>query len=329
MKHSAKNILISFLLLTFSVTTHSRGFAHGTLVKTPRGYRYIEDIRAGDMVIAFNCKQKMFVVNRVTKTVSYTSNNCAKIICQNESIITDYNQQFYDKDSNCWIALDDNGPHPPLQKGTYHSVGPAPPTLLYDLVVDPHHNFCITTRDIIVHNFDGIICAGSVVTLTSVAMPASIIASCVPYVAPVIVGATALWFVGKTAAHYIRKNRNNNTSNNVQSSDVSRQYYGYPSPDPQNPKDPEKNKNRKVNTVSKKEFFDKISSDYEHYKNGIYRRIKGAKGIDKVKYFDWDHLHGDAEAYNTGKLHLGSYDPETLMLYKHAVYGRDLFKKLS
>jgi hypothetical protein len=38
----------------------------------------------------------------------------------------------------------------------------------------------------------------------------------------------------------------------------------------------------------------------------------------------WDYDHGDIEAYNAGKKHMGSIDPKTLKLYKNAIRGRKL-----
>jgi len=89
-------------------------------------------------------------------------------------------------------------------------------------------------------------------------------------------------------------------------------------PDP-NDDDDEKDshvKKRKFNKVSKSEFFKKIKNDYEYWKDGIYRRKHRAKGIENAEFLKWDHLHGDVEAYSKSKMHLGSIDPETLMLYK-------------
>src|SRR5690606_29777459 len=86
--------------------------------------------------------------------------------------------------------------------------------------------------------------------------------------------------------------------------------------------DPEKK--RRCNTMHKSEFFNKIKDNYEHYKNGIYRRKKGTKGIANAEYLEWDHLHNDVEAFGKNKWHLGSVDAKTLRLYRSAIKGRCL-----
>jgi hypothetical protein len=82
-------------------------------------------------------------------------------------------------------------------------------------------------------------------------------------------------------------------------------------------------KERKKNTITKSEFFKKVKDHYEHYRDGVYRRKRNTKGIEDAEYLQWDHLHGDVEAYSKSRIHIGSIDPEKLTLYKGPVYGRD------
>jgi len=100
---------------------------------------------------------------------------------------------------------------------------------------------------------------------------------------------------------------------------------GY-NPDPDDDNNEEDNKERKFNTISKSEFFKKIKNEYEHFRNGIYKRKHGTKGIEDAEYLNWDNLHNDVEAYGKNKWHLGSIDPKTLKLYKAAVATRKIFK---
>ncbi len=82
-------------------------------------------------------------------------------------------------------------------------------------------------------------------------------------------------------------------------------------------------KERKFNIVSKQDFFKRVKHDYEHFKNGIYKKKSEAKGLAQdAEYLVWDALHGDVEAYNASKKHIGSYDPVTLKLYKPPVMFR-------
>ena len=89
--------------------------------------------------------------------------------------------------------------------------------------------------------------------------------------------------------------------------------------------DDDPDKKRVVNKITKTEFFKKISKDYEHWRDGAHKRKPGAKGLGKkTEYLKWDLLHNDVEAYDKGGIHLGSYDPATLELYKGPVFGRVL-----
>jgi len=92
---------------------------------------------------------------------------------------------------------------------------------------------------------------------------------------------------------------------------------GY-NPDP----DDNENKERKFNTIFKSEFFKKVKNEYEHYRDGIYKRKRGSKGIENAEYIEWDHLHNDVEAYGKNERHIGSIDPKTLKIYKAAVRYR-------
>jgi hypothetical protein len=84
---------------------------------------------------------------------------------------------------------------------------------------------------------------------------------------------------------------------------------------------------RKINKVSKTEFFkqtDAIKQNYEHWRKGIYKLKKRGKAVVKnAEYIYWDHTHNDVEVFNRNEIHLGSIDPETLELYKGPVLGRE------
>jgi hypothetical protein len=92
---------------------------------------------------------------------------------------------------------------------------------------------------------------------------------------------------------------------------------GYPCPDPDD--DDDKNKERKFNTITKTEFFEKVEEHYEYYKDKLYIKKGRSKLFGKrAKYIKWDHLHGDVEIYDKAGNHLGSVDPKTLQFYKPA-----------
>ncbi len=98
---------------------------------------------------------------------------------------------------------------------------------------------------------------------------------------------------------------------------------GSPKKDPEEEDDDDSNNKRIINKITKTEFFKKVKDKYEHYKDSIYRRKKNAQGIENAEYLQWDHVHGDIEAYNKAGRHIGSIDPKTLRLYKGPVLGRE------
>jgi hypothetical protein len=89
-----------------------------------------------------------------------------------------------------------------------------------------------------------------------------------------------------------------------------------------------KEKERKVNGISKQEFFNNpvIKANYEHYRNGVYKlKAHGKPIVKNAEYLRWDHLHNDVEVYNKNETHLGSLDPKAQILYKAPVKGRNPF----
>lgn len=84
------------------------------------------------------------------------------------------------------------------------------------------------------------------------------------------------------------------------------------------------NNERKKNSISKAEFFKSVSSEYYHLRNGIYRLRKGAHGIGRAEYIQWDNLHCEVECYSKTGLHLGAADPITKIIYKIGKKGRSI-----
>lgn len=58
----------------------------------------------------------------------------------------------------------------------------------------------------------------------------------------------------------------------------------------------------------------------DNYKNGLRRSGKGKN----LRYYEWDHTHGDIELYDAAGKHLGTVDPVTGQLTKPAVPGRNI-----
>lgn len=116
------------------------GFMASTQIKTPEGYRNIEDIKAGDLIIGFDpiegYKEKSVLgvtKNQIEKFI--------KISAGREIIYSGFNQKFYLPEKNDWIAAQDIT----SAEAVYSPID------IYRIEVEDH-NFCITQSDIVVHN---------------------------------------------------------------------------------------------------------------------------------------------------------------------------------
>ncbi len=196
MKSSSKINSLLLWFLSFFLSTYPCGFARETLVKTPTGYTRIETVRIGDEVVSFDG-----AVNRVTEVIARISDDCVQLVFPQGAIIVDREQRFYCGAS--WRSIGEL-----MDVGEFKTLknliecAEAPPTLLFDLVVEPDHCFYVTINDIAVHNFIECAAAGPVITLSGCSSGAAIIA---PIVVPVGVGITVLWMLGKGVRQRLKR----------------------------------------------------------------------------------------------------------------------------
>lgn len=258
MKHSSLSTQSLFLVVSCFFSASPQGFVRGTLVKTPAGYRCIENIRVGDEVIAFDGVHGQYVANKVAKVVVCLQSDIVCVAVQDEAIATDRHQIFYDTHQNEWRSFEVqtrlNG-----NSGQVHEDYDCPSgrfMLLFDLVVEPAHTFCVTLHDIVVHNF--VETAVASVSLLSVSTCVSGIAASalVPLVVPAAAGATLLWIIGKKIVGHWREKQKEKSL--VESCPYVEQRVSTGTP--QEPEDPEDNKQEKTieDIVSKMSFLEKM-----------------------------------------------------------------------
>ena len=279
--------------LLSSVTT-------GTLIKTSNGHTTVEHVIVGDKVVAYDPK-KSVPTSIITHITSKTTDTVIAITTRKGTFYACPDQQFFDPILQKWIIAEDITTDtffldaqlnfcPCLHVESIHSK----PITTYRITTTKPHTFFITEQELLAHN-----------------------------AFPIVIGLAWLFgggleFAGATIGtallgSYVGVQLYNAQKQKAQNCNVEFHVIpcGSPCPDPN-----DEDKERVFNTISKSDFFKKVKNDYEHYKNGIYRRKKGAKGIEKAEYLEWDHLHGDVEAYTKSYRHLGSIDPRTLRLYK-------------
>lgn len=157
MKNNAAFFILCFLITSNFTTLHS-GFAAGTLVKVPRGYSPIENLHVGDFVYSVT-PNRTYNLAQITHTTSYSLPAAIKIITENDIIITAPQQRFYLPREQKWITANQissschlgTGKTPCTTKFKIQSAHTV--TDFFDIRLNNFHTFCVSTDDIIVHNF--------------------------------------------------------------------------------------------------------------------------------------------------------------------------------
>jgi hypothetical protein len=281
-----------------------------TLIKTPSGFASIENVTLNTPLISYSPNQSVVEVipNHITST---TIQNIVILSTDIGNVATCPDQLFYNPITASWIKAQDITPGVTLLTYSNYCICTAieiiavPPTNIYHLSTTYPHTFFITEQELLTHNM---------FPLAAISMT-WLFGEGITFSFGTILTGTLFGI-----KLYKERNKEKPSITFVPSTEGSSANCNW-SPDP----DDDKHKKRKFNTMSKSEFFKKVSDDYEHWRDGIYRRKSRANGLDKnTEYLKWDHLHNDVEAFSKGGTHLGSYDPATLELYKGPVFGRTL-----
>lgn len=304
MNHRTLKLFILGLILSWGQTIVP-SILSGTLIKTSHGSTSVENVNIGNNLTGYNNTQAIDV--SITNISTNTTTTVIKITTNNGDISAAPDQLFYDPVARRWIPakeistttllLDSNNNHCACLNIKIISV---PPTNVYYISTTYPHTFFVSEQELLTHNIApvaaGLVWAfGGGLEFVSATIGTAIFGSAI-------------------GIHLYKKQANaGQFTPSIQSGGT---YGGY-NPDPD-----DENKERIFNTISKSEFFKQIKDEYEHYRNGIYRRKRGAKGIENAEYLEWDHLHNDVEAYCKSKRHIGSINPKTLKIYKAAIRHR-------
>lgn len=156
-----KRILIISLLI-ISKMALSDGFIAGTLIKTPTGYKTVENLTINDEVISFDCQKKIFLNDVVVNIEIKHSPTLQKISYLNRIVLCDTGQKFYCKieDEFTWKKsaliqanelLKFSSEKPTLINIDTETLNT--PSLVYVLSTKKYHNFLVTEHDLLAHNF--------------------------------------------------------------------------------------------------------------------------------------------------------------------------------
>lgn len=308
-------ILTLLICIFFSNSLNIKAaLVSGTLIQTTYGLVPIEQLHVNDQVITYY-SNKSLGLTRITKIAIETTDIIIAIETEKGSFCTSKEQLLYDPICNQWIQAQDltvnnvfinyNLEHCKcLNIQCYNK-----PTTVYQISLESPHTLFISDLQILTHNFVPLVLGVSFVFGLGEGFALSSIG------AGIGAFGLGLWKYFKDRQE-IKLALFNNGNQHNQNRESQNQKSNQQSGSGQN------NKERRTNTITKKEFFEKMKDQYEYWQDGIYKRKSRADGIKNAEYLKWDHLHNDVEAYSKSEVHLGSIDPANLTLYKPGVPGR-------
>ena len=145
-----------FLSLIFHINSLLPSIISGTLIKTPNGYKTIENITIGDSLISYNNGLMPTTVTHTSKTFTDT---LIIITTQKGKIYVCPDQQFFDPIMQQWIAAKDLTITNTFLDANFNYCAclnvemiKAPETIIYHLSTMFPHNFFATNQKLLIHN---------------------------------------------------------------------------------------------------------------------------------------------------------------------------------
>lgn len=157
MKKMYTLLFFQFLLPIFSFS--AEGFKEGTLVHTTSGFIPIEQLAIDDAVMCYNFQTQSYTESQITRTSRKETSTIIAIAIGDNVIHADHDQLFYIPAEKQWcracnlkvgdILLQQNGQNCCISDiQTIHQ-----PATVFDITVDRYHNFCVSEKNIVSHNF--------------------------------------------------------------------------------------------------------------------------------------------------------------------------------
>lgn len=150
------------------------GFASNTLVHVPRGYKAIQNLRPGDLVVGINLQNKL-VTTHVSHATKQQDKEHIQLTLDDQKIVVAKSQKFFCVNTNKWIKAKK------LKIGDKIRIARAPGFVkitgfkeythgitLHDIRLEDDHVFCINKNAIVVHNC-GLLVVGLVWTFNTIA----------------------------------------------------------------------------------------------------------------------------------------------------------------
>lgn len=155
-----KKFLSIVLCLLITNAIFPEGFVAGTLVKTPHGYISIEQLKKGDQVIALSADGTL-ADNTVTRIHQEKVNILYEMAIDGEKICAALDHQFFSPSAQEWVDLQalknfdtcGNQGRECVDIQSIKQISDHLETEVFTITVEPHHNFFVTHKDILVHNW--------------------------------------------------------------------------------------------------------------------------------------------------------------------------------
>jgi len=133
-------------------------FTEGTLVKTENGYTPIETLQKGYIVACYDFENSEVVYSEVTEVYCNTAESYLIIYIDDEVIECTQHHQFWSVDNEDWVIAKDLNEGDWLLSANGDRVQIIRIQLLkqqsntYNLEIENHHNYFVSSLDILVHN---------------------------------------------------------------------------------------------------------------------------------------------------------------------------------
>lgn len=225
-----------FLYIFFYIShTQPEGFSPNTLVKNSSGFSCIQQLRNNDTVLSYIPCTQHYTSSFITQIIHASADSFIRITIKNSEICCASDQLFYCYNQDKWIRADEltfadfliNDQGNSIAINSIECIQQH--CKLYALALKPHHTYCISEHNIMVHN----IAPAMIVCFSSAPSIAPVAQACI---------AAGLAFFGFHFSKKSNSNRYASDNNSYSSSSNHGSYY----PNPNNPNDPDdKNKNHK------------------------------------------------------------------------------------
>ena len=137
-------------------------FPAGTIIKTPLGDCFIENIVAGDFVYAYDFQKGEPILAKVEQTFTNWAKVLVVISTENQQIQTTKNHHFWVKSQSEWLRADDLQEQMRLQFINDKSISIdnisqiSQEVITFNFKVENYHNYYVGNQGCLVHNDDGI-----------------------------------------------------------------------------------------------------------------------------------------------------------------------------